>query len=31
VLYGERPHAGLFHYDMDASEGLPRLKITPNT
>ena len=31
VLYGERPHTGLFHYDMDASAGLPQLRLTPIT
>ena len=31
VLYGERPHTGLFHCDMDASAGLPRLRLTPIT
>ena len=31
VLYGERPHTGLFHCDMDASAGLPQLRLTPIT
>lgn len=31
VLYGERSHTGLFHYDMDASAGLPQLRLTPIT
>ena len=31
VLYGERPHTGLFHYDMDTSAGLPQLRLTPIT
>ena len=31
VLYGERSHTGLFHYDMDASAGLPKLRLTPIT
>jgi KaiC/GvpD/RAD55 family RecA-like ATPase len=29
VLYGERPHTELLHLDMDVSEGLPRLLLTP--
>jgi hypothetical protein len=29
VLYGERPHTELMHFDMDASEGVPRLHLTP--
>jgi len=31
VLYGERPHTGLFHLGMDVSGGLPRLALTPIT
>jgi hypothetical protein len=31
VLYGERPHTGLFQYDLDASAGLPQLRLTPIT
>ena len=29
VLYGERPHTELMHFDMDVSEGVPRLQLTP--
>ena len=29
VLYGERPHTELMHFDMDVSEGVPRLHLTP--
>jgi hypothetical protein len=29
VLYGERPHTELMHLDMDVSEGVPRLHLTP--
>jgi KaiC/GvpD/RAD55 family RecA-like ATPase len=29
VLYGERPHTELLHFDMDVSEGVPRLHLTP--
>jgi len=29
VLFGERPHTELMHFDMDISEGVPRLDLTP--
>jgi hypothetical protein len=29
VLYGERPHTELMHLDMDTTEGVPRLRLTP--
>jgi len=29
VLYGERPHTELMHFDIDGSEGVPRLSLTP--
>lgn len=29
VLYGERPHTELMHFDLDDSEGVPRLSLTP--
>ncbi len=29
VLYGERPHTELLHVDMDTTEGLPLLRLTP--